>query len=125
MGALALDYEGEDLRATLDFIGQREDLDAPQRPFFPMAGIEIPDAPDGRSNVQEPWEWSKSKDLSWLGRLEYDLSDTVTVFGAVGGAIRASSVFSARQPFLTPPATSALRRRISFSMSTGSRPRQA
>ncbi|MFA1626272.1 TonB-dependent receptor [Rhizobium mongolense] len=85
VGALALDYEGEDLRATLDFIGQREDFDAPQRPFFPMAGIEIPDAPDGRSNVQEPWEWSKSKDLSWLGRLEYDLSDTVTVFGAVGG----------------------------------------
>ncbi|QPB23427.1 TonB-dependent siderophore receptor [Rhizobium sp. 007] len=85
VGALALDYEGEDLRATLDFIGQREDFDAPQRPFFPMAGIEIPDAPDGRSNVQGPWEWSKSKDLSWLGRLEYDLSDTVTVFGAVGG----------------------------------------
>ncbi|AJD44929.1 TonB-dependent siderophore-iron receptor protein (plasmid) [Rhizobium gallicum bv. gallicum R602sp] len=85
VGALALDYEGEDLRATLDFIGQREDFDAPLRPFFPMAGIEIPDAPDGRSNVQEPWEWSKSKDLSWLGRIEYDLSDTVTVFGAVGG----------------------------------------
>ncbi|MBB4273025.1 TonB-dependent receptor [Rhizobium mongolense] len=85
VGALALDYEGEDLRATLDFIGQRENFDAPQRPFFPMAGIEIPDAPDGRSNVQEPWEWSKSQDLSWLGRVEYDLSDTVTVFGAVGG----------------------------------------
>ncbi|SCW45397.1 iron complex outermembrane recepter protein [Rhizobium mongolense subsp. loessense] len=85
VGALALDYEGEDLRATLDFIGQRENFDAPQRPFFPMAGIEIPDAPDGRSNVQESWEWSKSQDLSWLGRVEYDLSDTVTVFGAVGG----------------------------------------
>ncbi|TCU12706.1 TonB-dependent receptor [Rhizobium sullae] len=85
VGALALDYEGEDLRATLDIIGQREDFDAPQRPFFPMAGIEIPDAPDSRSNVQEPWEWSKSEDLSWLGRVEYDLSDTVTVFGAVGG----------------------------------------
>lgn len=85
VGALALDYEGEGLRATLDVIGQREDFDAPQRPFFPTAGIEIPDAPDGRSNVQEPWEWSKSEDLSWLGRVEYDLSDNVTLFGAVGG----------------------------------------
>ncbi|KOF17169.1 energy transducer TonB [Ensifer adhaerens] len=85
VGALALDYEGEGFRATLDVIGQREDFDAPQRPFFPVAGIEIPDAPDGRSNVQEPWEWSKSEDLSWLGRVEYDLSDNVTLFAAVGG----------------------------------------
>ena len=85
VGALALDYEGEGLRATLDVIGQREHLDAPQRPFFPVAGIEIPDAPDGRSNVQAPWEWSTGEDLSWLGRVEYDLTDSVTVFGAIGG----------------------------------------
>jgi iron complex outermembrane receptor protein len=85
VGALALDYEGENFRATLDIIGQRQDIDAPQRPFFPMAGIEIPDAPDGRTNVQEPWEWSKTEDLSWLGRAEYDLSDAVTIFAAVGG----------------------------------------
>lgn len=85
VGALALDYEGEGFRATLDVIGQREDFDAPQRPFFPVAGIEIPDAPDGRSNVQEPWEWSKSEDRSWLGRVEYDLSDDVTMFSAIGG----------------------------------------
>ncbi|WP_420963893.1 TonB-dependent receptor [Brucella sp. IR073] len=85
VGALGLDYEGEGLRATLDLIGQREDFDAPQRPFFPAAGIRIPDAPDGRLNIQEPWEWSKSEDLSWLGRVEYDVSDDVTVFAAVGG----------------------------------------
>lgn len=85
VGALGLDYEGEGLRATLDIIGQREDFDAPQRPFFPIAGISIPEAPDGRLNIQEPWEWSKSEDLSWLGRVEYDLNDNVTVFAAAGG----------------------------------------
>ncbi len=85
VGALALDYEGEDFRATLDVIGQRQDIDAPLRPFFPVGSFEIPDAPDGRSNVQEPWEWARTDDLSWLGRVEYDLSDAVTVFAAVGG----------------------------------------
>lgn len=85
VGALALDYEGENFRATLDVIGQRQDIDAPLRPFFPVGTFDIPDAPDGRSNVQESWEWARTEDLSWLGRVEYDVSDSVTVFGAVGG----------------------------------------
>jgi iron complex outermembrane receptor protein len=85
VGALALDYEGENLRATLDIIGQRQDVEAPLRPFFPVGTFIIPDAPNGRSNVQEPWEWAKTDDLSWLGRVEYDVSDAVTVFAAVGG----------------------------------------
>ncbi|NTG51611.1 TonB-dependent siderophore receptor [Agrobacterium rhizogenes] len=85
VGALALDYEGENFRASVDVIGQKQHFDAPQRPFFPVAGIAIPDAPDGRLNIQEPWEWSRSRDFSWLTRAEYDVSDTVTIFGAVGG----------------------------------------
>ncbi|RWH94060.1 MAG: TonB-dependent siderophore receptor [Mesorhizobium sp.] len=85
VGALAFDYQGERLRATLDVIGQREDFQAPQRPFFPLSGFAIPQAPDGRLNVQQPWEWSKSEDLSVLGRVEYDLTDQVTVFAAAGG----------------------------------------
>ncbi|PDT38049.1 MULTISPECIES: TonB-dependent receptor [Sinorhizobium] len=85
VGALALDYEGENLRATLDIMGQRQDVDAPLRPFILEGSFEVPDAPDGRSNVQEPWEWAKTDDLSWLGRVEYDVSDAVTVFAAVGG----------------------------------------
>ncbi|MEZ2221559.1 TonB-dependent receptor [Rhizobium sp. RCC_161_2] len=85
VGALALDYQGENFRATVDVIGQKQHFDAPQRPFFPVAGIAIPDAPDGRLNIQEPWEWSRSRDFSWLTRAEYDVSDTVTIFGAVGG----------------------------------------
>lgn len=85
VGAVALDYEGENLRATLDVINQYEHYDAPQRPFFPTAGITLPSAPDNRVNVQEPWEWSRTRELSTLGRVEYDLSDDVTVFGALGG----------------------------------------
>ncbi|RUV68224.1 MAG: TonB-dependent siderophore receptor [Mesorhizobium sp.] len=85
VGSLALDYQGERLRATLDVIGQREDFEAPQRPFFPLSGFAIPEAPDSRLNVQQPWEWSKLEDLSALGRVEYDLTDQVTLFAAAGG----------------------------------------
>lgn len=85
VGAVALDYQGENLRATLDVINQYEHYDAPQRPFFPTAGIALPRAPDNRLNVQEPWEWSRTREFSTLGRVEYDLSDNLTVFGAAGG----------------------------------------
>jgi iron complex outermembrane receptor protein len=86
VGALALDYRGDRFRATLDVVGQREDVDAPLRPFFPTAAVTaIPEAPDGRSNVQKRWEWSRIDDLSVLGRIEYDLSSQVTVFAAAGG----------------------------------------
>jgi iron complex outermembrane recepter protein len=85
VGALALDYWGERLRATVDVIAQREEFEAPQRPLFPLAGVAIPDAPDNRSNIQQSWEESQTDDLSGLGRVEFDLSDTVTVFAAGGG----------------------------------------
>lgn len=86
VGALALDYEGENLRATLDVIGQHETYDGVARPFYPGTGLaSIPAAPRGTLNVQQPWEWSRSTDKSVLGRVEYDLTENVTWFAAVGG----------------------------------------
>jgi iron complex outermembrane receptor protein len=84
VGAVALDYQGERLRATVDVIAQREEFKAPQRPLFPAAGIAIPEAPDGRRNIQQSWERSRIDDVSGLGRVEYDLSDTLTLFAAAG-----------------------------------------
>jgi iron complex outermembrane receptor protein len=86
VGSLALDYEGENLRATLDIIGQHEKFDGLSRPFYPGSSLTaIPSAPDGSLNVQQSWEWSKSTDSSVLGRVEYDLTDNITWFGALGG----------------------------------------
>lgn len=85
VGALALDYRGERLRATIDGIAQREEFEAPRRPLFPLAGVVIPNAPDNRSNIQQFWEESQIDDLSGLGRVEYDLTDAVTLFAAGGG----------------------------------------
>ena len=86
VGALALDYQGERFRATLDLIRQEEKFDAPSRPFLVAAGIAVPSAPDGRRNVTQPWGWSKIDDQSALLRAEYDVSDKLTLFADVGGA---------------------------------------
>lgn len=86
VGAVALDYQGERLRASLDLINQQERFDAPSRPFLVAAGVAVPSAPDGRRNVTQAWGWSKIEDQSQLLRAEYDLSDKLTLFANVGGS---------------------------------------
>ncbi len=86
VGALALDYQGERLRATLDAIVQKESVDAPlRRPFLAAGATAVPRAPDGRRNVSQPWEWFDTTDRSLLLHAEYDLDDRTTVFANAGG----------------------------------------
>jgi len=86
VGALALDYQGERLRATLDAIVQKESVDAPQRrPFLAAGSTGVPQAPDGRRNVSQPWEWFDTTDRSLLLHVEYDLNDRTTAFANAGG----------------------------------------
>ncbi|WP_416052495.1 TonB-dependent siderophore receptor [Cupriavidus basilensis] len=84
-GALALDYQGERLRATLDFIDQQEKITAPSRLLHIVSGINVPDAPNGRRNVSQPWEHSSIRDQSLLVRAEYDIGGKLTWFIAGGG----------------------------------------
>jgi len=85
VGAAAFDYRGEKFRASLDFIDQEEKFDAPTRPFLVATGVAVPTAPVGRRNVTQSWEWAKVHDNSLLGRAEYDVTDSVTVFADGGG----------------------------------------
>src|SRR5690606_32931817 len=64
--ALAVDYQGDRLRASLDLLDQREDYDAPSRELMIAAGVPLPGAPDGRRNVTQAWEWSRVDDQSML-----------------------------------------------------------
>ncbi len=86
IGALSLDYQGTRLRASLDVLMQNEKVDAPTRPFLVASGLQVPAAPDGRRNATQPWGWWKSDGQSALLRVEYDLSDRVTVFADAGGS---------------------------------------
>ncbi|RAI65370.1 TonB-dependent siderophore receptor [Pseudomonas fluorescens] len=85
IGAISLDYQGERLRTSLDLISQKEEFDAPSRPFLIAKGIDIPSAAKGRTNVTQEWGWSETRDKSALLSGEYDLNDALTVFAHAGG----------------------------------------
>jgi iron complex outermembrane receptor protein len=86
LGALALDYEGERLRATLDLIDQHEEVDAPTRRPWLNAGVGVPEAPDNRRNITQRWEWYESTERSVLLRAEYQVGPQWSVFASHGAA---------------------------------------
>jgi len=84
LGTIGLDYRGERLRWSFDGIFQRDDT----RNFRPQISLlptitAIPTPPDGRSNWY-PGTTLSQQDGTVASRLEYDLTDAVTVYGAVG-----------------------------------------
>ncbi|MFN4208120.1 MAG: TonB-dependent receptor [Agrobacterium albertimagni] len=87
VASLGLDYEGEDVRASLDLSHTNQKIDAPTSLFNAAAsGIAIPDAPDGRINTASPFEYHDSTHSMAAARVEYDLLDNTTLYAAVGAS---------------------------------------
>lgn len=84
VAALALDYRGERLRASLDLGYQELDFTSPLRNRNVAAGVRIPRAPDLSLNQQQPWEYRDSANQQLATRVEYDLTPDLTVYGAYG-----------------------------------------
>ncbi|THU05073.1 TonB-dependent receptor [Lampropedia puyangensis] len=82
--AMALDYETERFRATLDLLSQNEKIKGVGRPIMPSGLDAMPSAPDGRNNVTQPWEWSENKERAALLRTEWDVTQQLAVFANVG-----------------------------------------
>ncbi|MFJ3056170.1 TonB-dependent receptor [Herbaspirillum sp. NPDC087042] len=82
MGSVALDYTGRRLRWTLDAYTQHEDT-RNFRPQFSIGTTSMPTAPDGDSNLY-PGNTLQLDDKVVATRLEYDLSDQLTAYGAIG-----------------------------------------
>lgn len=94
VGAIALDYQGDQLRASLDYFNQREHLDAPTRPLTLATGIGVPDAPDGKNNVTQAWEWSEMRDQGLLLKGEYKVNPGLSFFASAGkGKTQVSRLF--------------------------------
>ncbi|WP_427184639.1 TonB-dependent siderophore receptor [Bordetella bronchialis] len=84
VGAVALDYRGTRLRWSLDAYDQREDTDN----FRPQIGFQssvtsLPDPPSGHRNFY-PGTKLKLQDSTVMSRVEYDVTDHITVYGAAG-----------------------------------------
>ncbi len=87
VGALGLDYEGEDVRASLDLNYSNQKIDAPTSLFNAAAsGIAIPSAPDGSINTANPFEYHDSSHKMAAARIEYDLFDDTTLYAALGAS---------------------------------------
>lgn len=84
MGSVALDYNGGRVRWSLDAYTQHEDA----RNFRPQFSIDsslttMPAAPSGKTNLY-PGTTLQSDDKAVATRLEYDINDKLTAYGAVG-----------------------------------------
>jgi iron complex outermembrane receptor protein len=84
LGAVALDYRGQKLRWSLDAYDQREDTDN----FRPQIGFQssvtsLPSPPSGHRNWF-PGTQLKLADSTVATRLEYDITDNLTVYAAGG-----------------------------------------
>ncbi|WP_426155325.1 TonB-dependent siderophore receptor [Pseudomonas sp. TSRC2-2] len=104
IGAIALDYQGERLRTSFDWLRQKERFDAASRPFLIAPGVDIPSAANGRTSVSQDWGWSKTRDTSALLSGEYDLSEALTVFAHAGGGKSAVARMSDQTPTIINPA---------------------
>jgi len=84
LGALGIDYRGDRVRWSFDAIAQRDDTDN-FRPQISLSSLNngIPKPPDARSNWY-PGTTLVQKDTTVATRLEFDVTDALTVYGAVG-----------------------------------------
>ncbi|WP_459205467.1 TonB-dependent receptor [Pseudomonas sp. MLB6B] len=82
MFALGLDYQGERLRLSSDIGHQYHFIDNP----LPSVrfGNEVPSPPSADKNFGQPWTYAKEKQTFGTFRAEYDLTDAVTTWAAVG-----------------------------------------
>jgi len=82
MFALGLDYQGDQLRLSADIGHQYHFLDNPRPSVTPNGGI--PSAPDADDNFAQTWTYSKEKQTFGTFRAEYDFTDSVIGWAAVG-----------------------------------------
>ncbi|MFJ3050358.1 TonB-dependent siderophore receptor [Pseudomonas nitroreducens] len=84
LGSLGLDYTGERLRLSADYIHQREDITNVVRQFTAGPGVtKIPHAPDNDLNYPGYGD-SEMTDRTLVVRGEYDIADWLTGYAGYG-----------------------------------------
>jgi len=84
MAVLGLDFRGERLRLSTDIGHTARDTDAPQERVLIGANAKVPKADDVRHNYAQPWSKARTEDTFATVQGEYDLSDSVLLYGGVG-----------------------------------------
>ncbi|PIB44525.1 TonB-dependent receptor [Pseudomonas sp. 2822-15] len=84
MAVLGLDFRGERLRLSTDIGHTERDTDAPQERVQVGANAKVPSANDVRHNYAQPWSKARTDDTFGTVNGEFDLSDSVMLYGGVG-----------------------------------------
>ncbi|PHN37417.1 TonB-dependent receptor [Pseudomonas amygdali] len=84
MAVLGLDFRGDRLRLSTDIGHTERDTDAPQERVQVGANAKVPNAKDVRDNYAQSWSKARTKDTFGAVNAEYDLSDSVMLYGGVG-----------------------------------------
>jgi iron complex outermembrane receptor protein len=84
MAVLGLDFRGERLRLSTDVGHTERDTDAPQERVIVGANAQVPHASDVRSNYAQPWSKARTEDTFGTVNGEFDVSDSVMLYGGVG-----------------------------------------
>jgi iron complex outermembrane receptor protein len=84
MAVLGLDFRGDRLRLSTDVGHTERDTDAPQERVTVGANAQVPHASDVSRNYAQPWSKARTKDTFGMVNGEFDVSDSVMLYGGVG-----------------------------------------
>jgi len=84
MAVVGLDFRDERLRLSMDLGHTERDTDAPQERVLVGANAPVPRADDVRHNYAQAWSKAETRDTFGALRGEYDIDDSLMVYGAVG-----------------------------------------
>ncbi|WP_338510699.1 TonB-dependent siderophore receptor [Pseudomonas trivialis] len=83
--AVGLDYRGDALRLSGDFVYQKQRVNGGRNSVFLGTGVtHIPSAPSADTNYAPSWNATNIEDTLGMLRGEYDLNDTWTAYLAAG-----------------------------------------
>jgi iron complex outermembrane receptor protein len=82
VAAAGMDYDGDRFRFSADLGYQDQNIDAPRPQVTPLG--DIPNPPAGDVNYGQPWTFSDEKQLFGVVRGEYDFTDAITAWAAIG-----------------------------------------
>ncbi|YCH23978.1 TonB-dependent receptor [Pseudomonas sp. D1-3] len=84
MAVVGLDFRDERLRLSMDLGHTERDTDAPQERVLVGASAPVPRVDDVRHNYAQAWTKAETSDTFGALRGEYDIDDSLMVYGAVG-----------------------------------------
>lgn len=84
LGSIGLDWRGERVRLSADLYSTQEKVEGPTRGITVASGIEIPSVPDSASQLNPSWAFYDTHTEGAMARGEFDVSDNVMLYAALG-----------------------------------------